>query len=165
MYEIMSCFITGSHIWIWKPIKFFWDVTFWQTIWKLFRFKWQLQNIYVSIISYFHKNVTFFKIKCNHPQRPRRGCGHGETSKHLVSLWSHECALYRTSSLTTVTCKVSKKFTKRECPLQRKNLHSWVSGGSVFIYWYISASKLNNIFHMPLTWQTSKRAYKEHDFI
>ncbi len=39
MYEIMSCFITGSHIWIWKPITFSWDVALWQTIWKWFRFK------------------------------------------------------------------------------------------------------------------------------
>ncbi len=45
MYEMMSCFITGSHIWIWKPITFSWDVALWQTISKLFRFKWQLQNI------------------------------------------------------------------------------------------------------------------------
>ncbi len=30
MYEMMSCFITGSHIWIWKPITFSWDVALWQ---------------------------------------------------------------------------------------------------------------------------------------
>ncbi len=28
MYEIMSCFITESHILIWKPITFSWDVLY-----------------------------------------------------------------------------------------------------------------------------------------
>ncbi len=30
-----------------------------------------------------------------------------------------------------MTCEVSEKFTKIECPLQRHKLHSWVSGGEI----------------------------------
>ncbi len=30
-----------------------------------------------------------------------------------------------------MTCEVSEKYTKIECPLQRHKLHSWVSGGEI----------------------------------
>ncbi len=30
-----------------------------------------------------------------------------------------------------MTCEVSEKFTKIECPLQRQKLHRWVSGGEI----------------------------------
>ncbi len=30
-----------------------------------------------------------------------------------------------------MTCEVSEKYTKIECPLQRQKLHSWVSGGEI----------------------------------
>ncbi len=30
-----------------------------------------------------------------------------------------------------MTCEVSEKFSKIECPLQRQKLHSWVSGGEI----------------------------------
>ncbi len=32
-----------------------------------------------------------------------------------------------------MTCEVSEKFTKVECPLQRQKLHVWVSGGEIKI--------------------------------
>ncbi len=44
--------------------------------------------------------------------------GDGETSGDVVSLYSPECALYRTSRLTTVP-SVSEKYTKIYCALQR----------------------------------------------
>ncbi len=40
-------FIEEGHIFIWNPITFSWDVDFWQTIWKLVRFKWLLKNIII----------------------------------------------------------------------------------------------------------------------
>ncbi len=30
-----------------------------------------------------------------------------------------------------MTCEVSEKYTKVECPLQRQKLHIWVSGGEI----------------------------------
>ncbi len=30
-----------------------------------------------------------------------------------------------------MTCEVSEKYTKIECPLQRQKLHRWVSGGEI----------------------------------
>ncbi len=55
MYEIMSCFITGSHIWIWKPITFpemlLYD--------KQFENDSDWNDNY-KILSYLHKDVKYF---------------------------------------------------------------------------------------------------------
>ncbi len=56
MYEIMSCFITGSHIWIWKPIIFSWDVALWQKLNKII----QIEMTITKYKSHFNKDVTFF---------------------------------------------------------------------------------------------------------
>ncbi len=78
MYEIMSCFI--SHIWIWKPITFSWDVALLRTIWRLFGFKWQLQY------NHFHKDVTFFtKLNLAIIKDPVEGVVMMK-SNHLISL-------------------------------------------------------------------------------
>ncbi len=55
MYEMMSCFITGSHIWIWKPITFpemlLYD--------KQFENDSDWNDNY-KILLYFHKDVKYF---------------------------------------------------------------------------------------------------------
>ncbi len=101
----MWCPVSKQKIiyWFWNPITFSWDVDFWQDkkrkITKYYHISIRVLHLITKLIS------AILKTK-------EREWSHGETSKHLVSLKSPECALYRTSRHKTVTCKVSEKVLK-----------------------------------------------------
>ncbi len=77
----------------------------------------QLENLsdligHWKILSYFHKSVQFDPKMSAIFKDPGEGLIMMKLSN--ISLKSPECSLQRTSRLTSVTCKVSEKFTTED---------------------------------------------------
>ncbi len=102
--KLMSCFVTESHILIWNPITFSWDVDLWQSIWKLVRFKWSLENIIIlpkgCWIWSLNECQPFLKTK-------EREWLWWNFQTFGISEKPWMCSVL--SRLKTVTCKVSEK--------------------------------------------------------
>jgi len=122
----ISCCVTESHNLIWN-LMFSSDVDLWNSVWKVVRFKWQLQYIIIFLYVLCKRLSVFFK----------------DQEGVVWYLWKALNVLF------------TGHVTKIQCPLKWEKVYSWVPGGywthGCFISIPLSVNWLTNYFSLNNT--------------